>query len=195
MSCRYRPLADHGGDFLPAIDSAQLDLALATRLKRKISAVSSPGSEPWVSTRRRDSSCNRSIVFVVRKVFQGALGKAKNVSSSSPPSPQTRHHARAAFGPRALEGSCRQSGPRQHWSRRRCGGSRRGSRRACTSAPSAPGCAACGRSSVAPWPSARPTRTARRNPALPSMIASSGVRNPRATNRRGTFRAGCSATR
>ena len=37
--------------------------------------------------------------------------------------------------------------------------------------------------------------TARRNPALPSMIASSGVRNPRATNRRGTFRAGCSATR
>jgi hypothetical protein len=27
MSCRYRPLPDHGGDFLPAIDSAQLDLA------------------------------------------------------------------------------------------------------------------------------------------------------------------------
>ena len=48
--------------------------------------MSSPGSEPWVFTRRRDSSCNRSIVFVVRKVFQGALGKAKNVSSSSPPS-------------------------------------------------------------------------------------------------------------
>src|SRR3989449_8375320 len=59
---------------------------LATRLKSRTSAASSLGNEPCVFTRRRNSSCNRSIVFVVRKVFHCALGKVKNVSSSSPPS-------------------------------------------------------------------------------------------------------------
>jgi hypothetical protein len=36
--------------------------------------------------RRRNSSCSRSIVFVVLSVFHCAFGKVKNVRSSSPPS-------------------------------------------------------------------------------------------------------------
>src|SRR5437667_11282039 len=59
---------------------------LTTRLKSKISAASSVGSEPCVFTRRRNSSWSRSIVFVVRNVFHCALGKLKNVRSSSQPS-------------------------------------------------------------------------------------------------------------
>src|SRR5437899_9852439 len=59
---------------------------LATRLKRRTMAASSLGNEPCVFTRRRNSPWSRSIVFVVRNVFHCALGKVKNVSSSSPPS-------------------------------------------------------------------------------------------------------------
>ena len=59
---------------------------LATRPKSRISAASSVGSEPCVFTRRRNSSWSRSIVFVVRNVFHCALGKRKNVRSSSAPS-------------------------------------------------------------------------------------------------------------
>src|SRR6266851_2341827 len=59
---------------------------LATRLKSRTRAAFSLGSEPWVFTRRRNSSWSRSIVFVVRNVFHCALGKRKNVKSSSPPS-------------------------------------------------------------------------------------------------------------
>ena len=59
---------------------------LTTRLKSKTSAASSLGSDPCVFTRRRNSSWSRSMVFVVRNVFHCALGKVKNVSSSSPPS-------------------------------------------------------------------------------------------------------------
>src|SRR5262249_42470306 len=59
---------------------------LAMRLKSRTSAASSLGSEPCVLTRRRNSSWSRSIVLVVRSVFHCALGKVKNVRSSSPPS-------------------------------------------------------------------------------------------------------------
>src|SRR5713226_1058847 len=59
---------------------------LATRLKSRTRAASSLGSELWVFTRRRNSSWSRSIAFVVRNVFHCALGKRKNVRSSSPPS-------------------------------------------------------------------------------------------------------------
>jgi hypothetical protein len=59
---------------------------LATRLKSNISAASSFGNEPCVFTRRRKSSCSRSIVFVVLSVFHCAFGKVKNVRNSSPPS-------------------------------------------------------------------------------------------------------------
>src|SRR2546426_8235996 len=59
---------------------------LTTRLKSRISAASSLGSEPCVFTRRRNSPWSRSITFVVRNVFHCALGKLKKVRSSSPPS-------------------------------------------------------------------------------------------------------------
>src|SRR6267142_4242622 len=42
-------------------------------------------NEPWVFTRRRNSPCNRSIVFVVRKVFHYGFGNSKKVSSSVGP--------------------------------------------------------------------------------------------------------------
>src|SRR5262249_54646925 len=47
---------------------------LATRPKSRTSAASSVGSEPCVFTRRRNSSWSRSIVFVVRRVFDCGLG-------------------------------------------------------------------------------------------------------------------------
>ncbi len=59
---------------------------LPTRLKSRVRAASSLGSEPCVFTRRQNSSWSRSITFVVRRVFHCALGKRKNVRSSSPPS-------------------------------------------------------------------------------------------------------------
>src|SRR5437879_4594035 len=46
---------------------------LATRMKSRTSAASSLGSEPCVFTRRRNSSWNRSIVFVVRLAHRRAL--------------------------------------------------------------------------------------------------------------------------
>src|SRR5262249_3324638 len=59
---------------------------LAIMLQSRTSAASSLGSEACVLTRRRNSSWSRSIVLVVRSVFHCALGKVKNVRSSSPPS-------------------------------------------------------------------------------------------------------------
>src|SRR3989449_10846288 len=100
---------------------------LATRLKSRISAVSSLGSEPCVFTRRRNSSWSRSITFVVRNVFHCALGKLKNVRSSSPPSRklvttpgQRLPHVRSRL--------CRRRGPHRRWPRTPCGGSRHESR-------------------------------------------------------------------
>jgi len=62
----------------------------ATKLKSSTSAASSPGSDPCVFTRRRNSSLSRSITLVVRIVFHCPFGKRKKVSSSSPPSARLR---------------------------------------------------------------------------------------------------------
>ncbi len=47
---------------------------LATKLKSSTSAASSPGREPCVFTRRRNSSFRRSITLVVRIVFHWLFG-------------------------------------------------------------------------------------------------------------------------
>src|SRR5437773_4231366 len=49
---------------------------LATRLKSRITAESSVGSELCVFTRRRNASWSRSIVLVVRSVFLAAFPQA-----------------------------------------------------------------------------------------------------------------------
>ena len=81
--CSRGLLPKHDGDVPPPIDLPQPDLPARDEAEEQYSAASSFGTEPGVFTRRRNSSCSRSIVFVVLSVFHCAFGKVKNVRSST----------------------------------------------------------------------------------------------------------------
>jgi len=75
-----------------AVDLPEFDLPADHELNSRINAASSVGSEPWVFTRRRNSSLRRSITLVVRNVFHCAFGKVKT-SAVRRRFLQTTHHA------------------------------------------------------------------------------------------------------
>src|SRR6266849_1474971 len=110
-SCRDRRVqAEHGGNLLPAVDPAQLDLPARHEAEEE--------DQRCVFARRRNSSWSRSITFVVRSVFHWVLGKRKNVRSSSPPSSSSSPRLGSAW-PTCARRPCTRRGRHQHWSRRR----------------------------------------------------------------------------
>src|SRR5207249_1149114 len=79
-------MAEHRRDLLPAVDPAQLDLPACHETEEQ--------DQRRVLARQRALRLHASAKFLVelrnvvrrRYVFHGALGKLKNVRSSSPPS-------------------------------------------------------------------------------------------------------------
>jgi hypothetical protein len=65
-SCgRSTGVSQHRRDLARDIEATQRICPVTTRPKSRTSAASSVGSAPWVFTRRRNSSFNRSITLVV----------------------------------------------------------------------------------------------------------------------------------
>src|ERR687883_104538 len=74
------------GEGLPAVDLAHGDLTGGEQRPDSIAAVSAEGSTVCVSIRRLNSSCNRSIAFVVRADSHCAGGGGVKANRRSPAS-------------------------------------------------------------------------------------------------------------
>jgi hypothetical protein len=73
-SCRRLPRTEHGRDLAPAIHATEADLAAGHEAKQKDQRRVLGRQAVWVFTRRWNSSCSRSITFVVLSVFHWLLG-------------------------------------------------------------------------------------------------------------------------
>jgi hypothetical protein len=83
-----------GGERLPAIDLAHVDLVGGESKPNNIAAVSAEGSTVCVLIRRLNSSCRRSIALVVRTLRHWLGGSRVKVKSRSPASARLSATAR-----------------------------------------------------------------------------------------------------
>jgi hypothetical protein len=83
-----------GGERLPTIDFAHVDLSQGKQRQNSMAAVSADGSTGCVLILRVNSSCRRSIAFVVRALRHWLGGRRVKVNRRSPASSRLSATAR-----------------------------------------------------------------------------------------------------